>query len=118
MKNVLLLLFVFAFACGCDNLNRAISTDTVILEKAMQLQDGSGSSWNLSAGRYKLELSSANGGADVEWIGASCTGASESQQYSVICDMLTNGQLIIKNPTLLGLGPSINISVKITSLVK
>lgn len=118
MKNVLLLAFAFVFAYGCDNIDRAISTDTVILEKAMQLQDGGGASWNLQAGRYKLELSSANDGANVEWVGSSCPGASGVQQYSVLCDMPTNGQLIIKNPTLLGLGPAINIAVKITSLVK
>lgn len=117
MGNKILFAFVIIFIHGCDN-NRAIPTDTVIIDKATQLDDGRGISWSIKHGRYKLDLTSINGGANVEWVGATCPGGNDITQYSLMCDMPTNGQLIIKNPTFLGLGSAINVSVKLTYLAQ
>lgn len=110
-------LTLIAFA-GCDKVNSMLATDAVVVDKATQLEDGRGIYWNIEPGRYKIELNSTSDGANIEWVGASCPGANEVKQYSIMCDMPTNGQVIVKNPTILGLGPAINVSIRITHLAK
>ncbi|MFA7241439.1 MAG: hypothetical protein WC091_15105 [Sulfuricellaceae bacterium] len=133
MANKILLAFVIVAIYGCDNTNRAISTSTVpviptdivTVDRAIQLKAGENKSLDIAPGRYKLDLISIDGNANVgfEWVGAACPDGDKRTHYTSICDMPTNGQLIIKNPApeiwdKLGLKPAINVSVKLTRLAK
>ena len=93
-------------------------SDRTLVDQGMWLKDGQAVSWPLDAGRYKLEMTASADGASVEWIGAACPGTGETTQYSSICDLPQTGQIIVKNPTVLGLGASVSTTIKIVRLVR
>ena len=57
-------------------------------------------------------------GASVQWIGAACPGQRETATYSTVCEFQQVGQVIISNPTTLGLGNAISVTIKITELAR
>lgn len=91
-------------------------TDQVITNTTKVLKDGEGMSFPLGPGKYKLELTANNDGADAEWIGGGCPRTKPVKQTTMTCEMPQSGQLIITNPTTFGLGASVSVTVKVTKL--
>ena len=91
-------------------------TDQVITNTSKVLKDGEGVSFKLDPGKYKLELTANNDGADAEWIGGNCPKTQPVKQTTMTCDIPATGRLIITNPTTFGLGAQVSITVKITKL--
>lgn len=118
LKKFLFSLAATLFLCACNETSSFVASDRVVVDKAMWLNDGQAIFWSMEPGRYKLEMTASADGASVEWIGASCPGTGEVKQFSTICDMQQTGQVIIKNPTVLGLGANTSVTIKITHLAK
>lgn len=92
--------------------------DKIIADQAQWLGDGAAIAYKLEPGIYKLEMTASSDGAAVEWVGTSCPGTNETKSFSVICEIPSLGQVIVKNPTLLGLGATSSVSVRITRLAR
>lgn len=76
--------------------------------------EGAYITYTLPAGQYNAQISASNNGVVVEWIGGSnCATSAEVKSYSQTCTLNQQGQLKILNPTLLGLGGSEYVTVKI-----
>ena len=54
---------------------------------------------------------------DVNWVGPNCRETAATQSYTTTCKFTGLGQLLITNPTTLGLGESSNVSIKITQIL-
>ncbi len=93
--------------------------DIVVVNYHDWLKDGGAVSWALTPGRYKVELTASEDGVSVVWEGSNCPGSSSAtKSFSVICDMPQAGQLIVKNPTTFGTGPSSSVTVQVTKLAQ
>jgi len=90
--------------------------DRVIIDELITLDDGQSRIFKLDPGRYKLDITASNDGVSVEWLGSSCPKSDQKKEYSLICEMPKDGQLIISNPTVLGLGRSSTVTIKLTKL--
>ncbi len=71
-------------------------------------------SWKIPAGKYRLELTASNDGDTVEWIGSNCPATQAMTSLSASCEMPRDGQLLVTNPTTLGLGAASMTTVKLT----
>lgn len=91
-------------------------TDQVVIDNAQVLNDGSGTTWKLEPGKYKLEMTANNDGADIEWVGGSCPKSQPMRQAAMTCEMPRQGQLVITNPSVFGLGKQVSITVRLTKL--
>ncbi|MDQ1637693.1 MAG: hypothetical protein QOF62_1032 [Pyrinomonadaceae bacterium] len=89
-------------------------TDQVVLNWHGVLKDGERMSWQLPAGNYRLELTASNDGDTVEWIGGNCPATQPMTSLSTSCQMPRDGQLLVTNPTTLGLGAASMTTVKVT----
>jgi hypothetical protein len=89
----------------------------VVIDQARVLRDGESLSWHLLSGRYQLEMTASDDGATVEWIGGNCPTTQPMRQLSTSCEMRSEGQLIIKNPSTFGLGAPVSVTVKVTRSV-
>jgi hypothetical protein len=89
----------------------------VVLDELRMVEDGGSFAVKLEPGTYKLELTS-HAEVSIAWIGASCPGTNTAKTFSNICEMAATGQLVIKNPTLLGLGPTASVTAKMTRLAR
>jgi hypothetical protein len=110
MRRLLLLLAFFAVA-GCDTLG-----DKVVVDELVVLKDGCSRTFKLEPGSYRLELTASDDGASVEWIGGSCPPTGEMKSLTSLCRLNSTGQLIVKNPSALGLGASTSCTIKVTKL--
>jgi hypothetical protein len=118
-----MMLFLFLFT-GCYRGSSGDSqsspsifpTERVVIEYSDWLADGASVSWKLDPGTYRLELTANNDGATAEWVGANCPKTQPMRELSMTCEMPRTGQLIITNPTRLGLGAKVSVTVKVTKL--
>jgi len=92
--------------------------DKVIVEDLIVLEDGGQRIFKLDPGTYKLELTSSGDGASVQWVGASCPTTDETTSLTTVCKYSQIGQVIVSNPTSLGLGQPISITLKLTRLAR
>ena len=120
---VVLALFLFA---GCSHQSSGGSgssptifpTDQVVIEYSDWLADGGSVSWKLEPGAYRLDLTANNDGATAEWVGAGCPKTQPMRELTMTCEMPRTGQLVVTNPTRLGLGAKVSITVKVTKLAR
>jgi hypothetical protein len=89
-------------------------TDQVVVNWHGALKDGERMSWQLPAGNYQLELTASNDGDTVEWLGSNCPTTQPMTSLSTSCQMSRDGQLLVTNPTTLGLGAASMTTVKVT----
>lgn len=105
----LVMSLMFIIACG--------ESDQVVVDVFESLVDGAERSYSLESGTYRLELTATGDGASVEWLGGDCpSSGGQTQTYSATCDMTQAGQVVISNPTSLGLGAASSVSLKIIRL--
>ncbi|MFG6447256.1 hypothetical protein ACG0Z6_03255 [Roseateles sp. BYS180W] len=89
--------------------------NNVVVNESVTLSEGMFRSYTLSAGNYQAEVTSSTNGVIVEWVGGNnCAKSAEVKAYSQSCQLTINGQLLVTNPTVLGLGGSEIVTVKVT----
>lgn len=91
-------------------------TDQIITDTSKVLDDGAGITLKLEPGKYKIEMTANNDGADIEWIGGGCPKTQPMRETTMTCEMPRQGQLVITNPTVFGLGKQVSITVRVTKL--
>ena len=107
---------------GCYNAGGSRSgpsifpTDRVVVELSNWLDDGASVSWKLDPGTYRLELTANSDGVTAEWVGGSCPKTQPMRELTMTCEMTRTGQLVVTNPTTLGLGAHVSTTVKVTKL--
>jgi hypothetical protein len=93
------------------------TTSPIIINKAHTIEEGMQLSYPLVAGNYLAEITSSNNGVIISWPGGSnCAASQEVKTYSSSCVLTSQGQLVIVNPTLLGLGGAEIVTIKVTKL--
>jgi hypothetical protein len=93
---------------------RPALVDQVVVDWHGVLKDGERISWKLPAGNYRLELTASDDGDTVEWVGGNCPATRPMTALSTSCEMTRDGQLLVTNPTTLGLGAVSMSTVKVT----
>ncbi|MBK7142039.1 MAG: hypothetical protein IPH75_08165 [bacterium] len=88
----------------------------VVADDFRNLKDGEQIAYRLTSGTYKMELTSGNGTAVVEWVGAPCPKSTEVTALQTMCELVQDGQLLVTNPTSFGNGPTISVTIKITRM--
>lgn len=91
-------------------------SDRVVADQLVVLQDGESRIWKLDPGSYKVEMTASDDGALVRWVGSSCGASRQVSELMTVCRLEKTGQVIVENPTGLGLGASSSVTVKITKL--
>jgi len=87
----------------------------LVIDEFPTLNEGQGLTWKLSPGTYELEITSTPDGAKIEWAGADCARAGETKDFRTTCVLTQTGQLQVTNPTTLGLGSAITVTIRVTS---
>jgi hypothetical protein len=110
----------FLAACGGGGDNASTTSNsapTVAYSKTETIQEGQLLSVTLPAGKYRAEITSSNNGVIVSWVGGSqCAKSIEVIEYANNCELTIQGQLLVENPTTLGLGGAEIATVKILKL--
>lgn len=97
------------------------SGEKVVVDNLISLKDGEFYAFKLEKGKYILELTSANGGVVVDWIGGLQSNQDHPQETNEVysfCEIYNNGQLIVKNPTTFGTGSTVTVTIKLTKTNK
>ena len=91
--------------------------EIVVVDEFSTLQDGTEKTWKVPPGTYRVELTATEKGASLVWTGAPCEVAKkETTAFTTSCTVTQTSQLTVRNPTLLGLGGSTTVTVKVTKL--
>jgi len=106
----------FLFAVWLAVSSACQTRDPVVVDQMINIGDGSQEAYRLQSGLYRLELRASGDGAGVEWVGGGCERLREIKEFSGLCEMTTDGQLVISNPTLLAMGSPTAVSVRLTKL--
>jgi hypothetical protein len=93
-------------------------TDQVIVNDSNVLKDGAGISLPLAPGHYRLEMTASSDGATAEFVGGNCGKTEATRQLDISCNMASQGQLVITNPTVFALGADVSVTVKVTKLAQ
>ena len=102
---------------GGSTSDPAATTSPIIINEVQTLQEGTQLSYPMVAGNYLAEITSSNNGVVISWPGgANCATSPEVKTYSSSCVLTSQGQLVIVNPTLLGLGGAEIVTIKVTKL--
>jgi hypothetical protein len=89
----------------------------VVVDRFELLAEGQSLSFALPKATYTIAVSSSPNGVKVSWVnGAGCASSSELTVYSATCSLLGDGQVTVLNPTVLGLGSSESVTIKVTRL--
>jgi hypothetical protein len=97
-------------ACGGGDSD----VSSTLIDKQVTVSEGTQVAYSLSAGKYYATITSSNNGVIISWPGSSnCPTSSETTYYSASCVIQASGQLVINNPTLLGLGGSEIVHIKL-----
>lgn len=111
---IVLLTYLIA---GCTSSGPGIfQGETVVIDWSDWLKDSASISWKLEPGTYKLDFTASGDGVTAEWLGGSCPKTQPMQELTMTCDLSRNGQLIITNPSVFGLGANASTTVKVTRL--
>lgn len=109
----LLFASIAATLVGCGG-GDSLTGDATLNNEVQTISEGSYVTYTLSKGQYNAQISSSNNGIIVEWIGGSnCATSAEVKSYNFTCTLSQQGQLKISNPTLLYLGGSEIVTIKI-----
>lgn len=112
--SVALLALAALSACGGGNDD---DDGTVVKNETQTIDEGIQLSYTLPPGSYRADITASNNGVNVSWVGGNgCTAATETRAYSQTCTLNIQGQLLVSNPTLLGLGGAEVTTIKITRL--
>ena len=100
---------------GGVNATVEVSVVEMIKSQPLAIADGASITWTLQQGSYELDLQvKATGsmriqdGVTVSWVGAECPDAAEKTEHHIKCTVAQTASLTIRNPTALGLGPTLN----------
>lgn len=107
---------VGCWGCASDAEVAERPKDVVVLDKLEWLKDGEQYAFKLDPGTYKVDMTASGDGASFEWVGSSCPGSGQTKSFSSMCELTSTGQLLIKNPTTLGLGDPVSVTVKVIRL--
>ncbi|HWZ91339.1 MAG TPA: hypothetical protein VNW92_20900 [Polyangiaceae bacterium] len=89
---------------------------TVLFERFDTIADGASNAYKVPAGTYRLQMTSTSDGASVAWVGGSCAGSRKTTVFDANCALQQDGQLEIGNPSHLGLGAPISVTLKVIRL--
>jgi flavin-binding protein dodecin len=84
-----------------------------VLETQGRLRDGEQTSWPIKRGMYRVRMTATNNGGRVKWIGADCKASPETQAFTTTCFVADDSQLVIENPTKLGLGAATAFTLRV-----
>lgn len=90
--------------------------DRIVIDHSGWVNDGSSISWKLEPGTYRLDLTANNDGATVEWVGAPCPATQPMRELTTNCQLPRQGQLIVSNPSVFGLGKNVSVTVRVTQI--
>ncbi len=113
-RSVLLAVALSCLVAACGGGDPSLGPD-VVYNETVTLSEGQQLSVTLPAGSYMAEVTSSNNGVVVSWVGGSCLTSAEIKAISASCSLPIQGQLLVLNPTLLGLGGSEIVTVKVTA---
>lgn len=88
----------------------------MVIDELESLKDGQFVAWKLDPGTYKVEMTASEDGTAVKWEGAPCPPSGQTKHLSTICELKQTGQIVVENPTALGLGSGTTVTVKVTRL--
>lgn len=107
------LVLVTYFVAGCTDI---FQSERLVVDWSDWLKDGGSISWKLEPGTYKLDFTASGDGVTAEWLGGSCPKTQPMQELTMTCELSRDGQLIITNPSIFGLGANASTTVKVTRL--
>lgn len=124
MRTTVLLSCAFLILSSCSmptgvesNRKSPDERNQLILDELKVLDVGEGTALKLNPGMYRLEMTASGGGVTVQWVGAECLGSSQlTTSLSTVCELAGTGQLVVKNPSFLGLGAATSVTLKVTRL--
>ncbi len=86
-----------------------------VVDEQRVLAEGVQLSYDLPAGTYSARITASQNGVGVKWVGGSdCLQVAEATTYTSTCHIAQSGQLVVTNPTLLGLGSDEIVTVRVT----
>jgi len=88
--------------------------DEVVVDYSGWLDDGDAVSWPLDPGTYYLEMAASGDGASIEWVGASCPETGQTNSFATTCTLTRRGKVVLRNPTVFGLGAATSVTIRIT----
>jgi hypothetical protein len=104
----------------CQDARREISRaatgsgNQVVMQKQLHLRDGEAIILPLGEGPFSVHMTATGDGASLKWIGApDCNGCGETSSCTSYCNLPRSGQVQVSNPTTLGLGATVTVSVDI-----
>jgi hypothetical protein len=104
----------FLLLASCSVANKVV--DLTVIDTQISLEEGKRVSYRLEPGRYRIEMTADKDGASITWVGTDCATTGERTSYSGLCEFPVIGQVVIENPTFLGLGAGTSVTIKITKL--
>jgi hypothetical protein len=110
-------------SCG-GKVPNPLSRERVVREERQTLADGETALFTLDAGKYRAEVTARGDPVSVEWRGADCPASGETSSYIGTCELVTQGQLLVRNPhgaagpgrVAVASGGPAEIAVKVTKL--
>ena len=103
---VSVVLLISAIACSALGI--------AVYDESQTLKDGELLSLKLPEGVYRLEMTATGDGATVQWLGGNCPGVRrQTNTHEETCELTQAGQVVISNPSSLGLGASSVVTVVI-----
>lgn len=88
----------------------------VVVNNHGPLKDGDKWEFPLKAGIYDVQMHATADGAALEWQGCDCAGTGPSKQWAGRCRIEGTGKLIVRNPSVLGLGSETRVDLKVTKV--
>ncbi len=117
MTNEMKRLAVLALTMGLAACGGGSSGDNnVVYDQTITIAEGQQLSVILPAGSYRADITSNNRGVVVSWVGGACATSTEVKAYSGTCNLSIKGQLLVLNPTVLGLGGDEVATVLVTKI--
>ena len=98
-------------ACGGGGSDDA----NVLVNDQQRIPEGVQLSYPLPVGNYSAEITASNNGVNIAWVGGTCQSASETKSYKQTCQLTQAGQLVVSNPTTLGLGGDELVTVRVSN---
>lgn len=88
----------------------------VVVDNHGPLKDGDKWEFPLKPGTYEVQLTATADGASLEWQGCDCAGTGPSKKWTGRCRVDGAGKLIVRNPSVLGLGSETQVDLKVTKV--
>ncbi len=88
----------------------------VVVNNHGPLKDGDKWEFPLKPGIYEVQMSATADGAALEWQGCDCAGTGPSKKWAGRCRIDGAGKLIVRNPSVLGLGSETQVNLKVTKV--